>query len=163
MLPPFASVDDYTALFGDVDAARAGAALDRASTIIRGYVGQAMGDGDTLDFTGAQPWAADTFSGITVQVAHRVLDNPDGLTAETISGYSYQQANASADAYLTAQEKAELLAALGRSSYKVWTLPTTRAINDQPDVSPVAYPYDQLDPLSAAGLEVAESTIGYDP
>lgn len=152
-LPAFASSNDYTALFGDVDVTLAQAALDRASTIIRSRIGSAMVDEDNnLDFSTAKPWAADTFAGICVQVAHRVLDNPGGVSAETIGAYSFQQANASADAYLTAQEKAELAAALGRSTYGVWTLPTTRSDDDASDFIN-AVGSDEPMPFSYAPLE----------
>lgn len=136
-LPAFASVDDYQAMFGsDDDVDRVQAVLNRASTMMRSVVNSAMvNDSNALDFTGAKPWAADTFVGICVQVAHRVIDNPDGLASETIAGYAYSQVNASSDAYITKQERAELVAVLGRARFPgIWTLPTTRAENDYPDV-----------------------------
>lgn len=139
-LPPFASLDDYTARFGAVsDETAAEAALTDASTDIRSFLQATfVDDSDELDFSSAKPWAADLFIKTTCQVAQRRLSNPDGLTAETVAGYSFQQANSSADTFLTKSEKSVLLRAIGRSDYPVWTMPTTRLDTDDiTDTRPV--------------------------
>lgn len=127
-LPAFATIDDYTDRFGEsADESRTQAALDDASTRIRSTVGDALVNeaGTEIEFPdSAKAWAADTFMAVCCQIAQRRLSNPEGVTAETITGYSYSLTNASADAYVRKGEKADLLAALGRSTAGAWSIDT---------------------------------------
>ena len=158
-LPSFASVENYTDRFGAVsDETRAEAALSDASTDIRAFIGATMVDDDgRLDFSTAKAWARDTFRKIVCQVAHRRLTNPEGVTQSSIDGYSRTLSDESADVYLKASEKQALSDAIGRNTYGVWTLPTTRSDPDVPDTiatvdtegnpgEPIAFTYEPLTP-----------------
>lgn len=124
MLPALASTSDLSARLPaglSTDAlARAQAALDDASAMIRAEVGQ-----DWVDDEGALDGVPDVAVTICLACAKRVIDNPDGATSRTIDGYAEAFANASSDVYLTASER-RMLQRL-RPASGVWTLATTRS------------------------------------
>lgn len=132
-LPPFASLDDYQDRFGPVaDEARAEAAIDDASSDIRAYLDTSFVTDGALDFSEARAWASDVFRKVACQIAHRRLDNPDGIRRESIDGYETEFTNSSADTFLTRSEKAQLNAAAGRSALTV--ISTTRGPLETGDV-----------------------------
>lgn len=141
MLPAFASVDDLAARIpggiSETDEARAQAVLDDSSSKVRSYTGETWATDGELDFPTDPEWAEDTIVRITLAVARRSFENPEGHTqqSESLDGYSYtdQFSNASPDVYLTAAEKADLDKLLGGTS-GVWTLATTRCEDDNPDL-----------------------------
>lgn len=120
-LPAFASIEDLEARMGPMsDPARAQAALDDASALIRAEAGETWVDDDgTL--------AADVpgvLLTICCKAARRSLANPDGVTSESIEDYSVSFGNTSPDVYLTKAERAMVRRAAGRNS--VGTLATSR-------------------------------------
>lgn len=99
------------------DLPRALAALDDASALIRVEAGE-----DWLDDDGNLETVPAAIVSVCCAVVRRVLDNPAGLTSETIAGYSYSQANASADVFLTKAERATIRKAVGAGGFVSITL-----------------------------------------
>jgi phage gp36-like protein len=126
-LPALATTDDLDVRTpGGLDAgdlARASAALDDASAMVRAVAGKTWTTDGALDDD-----IPHVVLMVTVAVARRVLANPDGVTQESIDDYSYTVANASSDVYLTRAEKAAVRSAAGKSG--IWTLQTTRIGTD---------------------------------
>lgn len=123
-LPPFASVDDVSARLpaGEtVEDARAEAALDDASAIIRAVARKDWVTEDELDAD-----VPDVLLTICCRAAVRALTNPRGLESETTGPFGAQYANASADVYLTRAERDMIRSVAGQTS-GVWTLGTTRS------------------------------------
>lgn len=112
-LPAFASLEDLAsripAGIAVADEARAQAALDDASALIRLEAGKDWAEGDELD-----PDIPPIVVTVTTAVARRAFVNPDGLTQETTGPFSVSVSNASADIYLTKTERALLRRAAGR-------------------------------------------------
>lgn len=102
------------------DQARAQAALDDASALIRAEAGTTWTNEDGTALVDVP----DIIVTITVAAARRSFVNPDGLTAEAIGDYSSSFAHASGDVYLTKAERNAVRRAAGRSG--LWTLATTR-------------------------------------
>lgn len=124
LLPPFATLEDLAQRRpgGVGDHARAAAALDDASTLIRAETGK-----NWVDANDAAKLAADLppiIQAVTCSVARRVIDNPDGIQTEALGSYSVTLANASGDVYLTKTERRLVRKAAGLS--EIWTQPTTR-------------------------------------
>lgn len=92
----------------DSDLPRALAALDDASAWIRTEAGE-----DWLDADGALETVPGAIVSVCCAVARRIIDNPAGVTSETIAGYSYNAANATGDVYLTKSEKAIIRKVVG--------------------------------------------------
>lgn len=90
------------------DLPRALAALDDASAWIR-----VEADEDWLDDDGELEEVPAAIVSVCCTVARRILDNPGGLTSETIAGYSYTQSNATSDVFLTKAEKATIRKVMG--------------------------------------------------
>lgn len=117
-LPPLADVSDLGVRLGVTlagpDAARAGAALDDASALIREATGLAWSaDGTTLD--SSLPPAVVT---IALAVARRVYENPSGFASETIGSYSYTRSRAEQSGlYLTDEERRALRRIVGARSF----------------------------------------------
>lgn len=101
----------------DADINRALAALEDASAWIRSYTAE-----DWLDDDGALETVPGVVVSICCAVARRIVDNPDGLTAETVAGWSGSRANATSDVYLTKQEKAMLSKVTGVGGFAVVTM-----------------------------------------
>lgn len=123
MLPAFATIDDLDARLpagvSGPDDARAQAALDDASALIRSQAGRSWVTDDELDDD-----IPDIIRTICVRAALRCFINPDGVTQEGAGPFNRSFANASSDVYLTAAEKAQVRAAAGKGG--LWTQPTTR-------------------------------------
>ena len=93
-----------------LDAARAGAALDDASALIRAEAGLTWADDD-----GELDEVPDLIATLCLKVARRSLRNPDGVTgqSESISDYSLSLQFATADAYITGAERDLIRRAVG--------------------------------------------------
>lgn len=120
-LPALATVDQLEVRTpgGLTDFARAQAALDDASAMVRSVAGKTWTtDGDLdADIPGI-------VAVVVCTVARRILANPDGVTQEGIDDYTFSVANASPDVYLTRGERQAIRSAAGRSG--VWSMQTTR-------------------------------------
>ena len=136
MLPPLASLTDFTDRLGrplsGVDATRAESAIRDASAIVRTEAGE-----NWVDVNGDLTEVPEAIVAITMAVARRSWENPSGktTTSEGIGQYTEANgwANASADVYLKASEKAIIRAVTGRSG-GVGTLSTTRGHLETPSV-----------------------------
>lgn len=130
MLPAFASVDDLAIRvlggISDDDAPRAQAALDQASTKIRAEAGKTWVVDDELVLpTGDDEWRADVLFTVCLSAAFRSFTNPEQIQSESLGAYSETVANASADVYLTAQERTDVRRAAG--GVGLFVLSTTRS------------------------------------
>lgn len=147
-LPALASLEALAARLpsgiADSDETRAQAALDDASALIRAEAGETwVTDENELD-TDNLP---DVVVAVCLAAARRALINPDGVTQESLDGYSTSYSNDSADIYLTKAERRLVGSAGG-----LWVQPTTRVETGQLDVASVVvtagaptsdeFPYD---------------------
>lgn len=126
-LPAFASVEQLDARtpggVAAADEARALAALEDASTMVRSVAGKTwVTDGELDD------GIPDVVVVVTITVARRILANPDGVVQRSIDDYSERLADAQSDVYLTRAERRAVRAAAGKSP--MWTLSTTRLGTD---------------------------------
>ena len=134
MLPAFASVDELAdRVPGGIEAgdeARAQAALDDASALIRAETGRSWVTDGELDLpTGDDEWKADILAKVCLGAALRSFLNPDNRSgeSESIDGYSHseQWSNSSPDVYLSSSEKAQLARTLGGGG--LFVISTTRS------------------------------------
>lgn len=142
-LPAFALIGDLAARItggiDDSDLERAQAALDDASTLIRSEAGRTWtttNDDDeiVLDLpTGDDAWKADILLRVCCSAARRSLENPDGVSQESLGAYSVSVANASSDVYLTSGELRDIRRAAGKSGLS--TITTTRSAISSAGVS----------------------------
>ena len=110
--PALAQLADLEARMGVVAAAaRARAALDDASALIRSEAGAE----DWLDDDGNLEVVPSIVVTVCCKVAQRVLTNPDGVTNETIGSFSQSFTSSSSDAYLTKAERRLVRKAAGSS------------------------------------------------
>lgn len=130
-LPAFATLEQLAARIPggirDADEARAQAALDDASTLIRSEVSPHAG------WTTAEALDADVpdiVVMVTLWAARRSYENPEGVSEESLGQYSVSLGNSSSDVYLTAAERRHVRKAAGFLSIGV--VATTRG--DAPDV-----------------------------
>jgi hypothetical protein len=110
--PPLASLTDYTALYGAVDAAlepRVEAALRVASAAVRGAAGYTYVDDETGELTTVPEgvWAQ------TLSTARRLISNPDLLKSETAGPFSRTLGD-TVGALLDRDERREVRRAAGR-------------------------------------------------
>jgi hypothetical protein len=107
-LPAFAAVSDLEVRLGlepgsleNEDLARAQAALDDASTLVRAEAGKSWVDEDNNSVAPAPVVA------ISIRAALRAFRNPDGVGSESLGGlYTYSYAKGEASIYLTEDEVA---------------------------------------------------------
>jgi hypothetical protein len=113
MLPAFAIVTDLAARvpggIAPADVERAQAALDGAAALIRAEAGRDWAD----DFADLPLRYQDVIEKICVAAALRSFLNPVGATQSTVGDVSLSYANASADVYLTAAERAVIARIVG--------------------------------------------------
>lgn len=138
MLPAFASLQQLGARIpGGItssDEARAQADLDDASTLIREEAGKTWVD-DQDEIVEDLP---DIIVTLTMRVARRAFENPEGLTqhSESIEGYSESQSFAASstnsELYLTADERRLVRKAAGKRP--LWAQSTTRGDLETPNV-----------------------------
>lgn len=136
-LPAFATLEQFAArlpagIDEETDGARAQAALDDASALIRAEAGVTWTTTDDDDETIVDPDTPDIVLTVCIAVARRAFNNPDGIRSESTGSYSASFTDASADVYLTKAEKTHIRRAAGRTG--VWAMPTTRSTNDLPDL-----------------------------
>lgn len=130
MLPAFASFQELAARtpggIDDSDLERALAALDDASSLIRDEAGKSWvdTDGNLALPIGADAWRADTLVRVCCSAARRSLDNPEGVTQESLGAYSVGVSNSSSDVYLTSGERRSVKRAAGKGS--IGAVPITR-------------------------------------
>lgn len=129
-LPPLAIVRDLEdrmrrTFDTDEDLSWAESVLNEASTLVRAESGKDWLDPD--DATSVL--APDIVKTITVRVAQRAIQNPDGYSSESAGDYSYQRNGVGGDGslFLTEWEKEMLGKVAGKS--KLWTQPLTRGEN----------------------------------
>lgn len=119
---------------GEDDETRAQAALDDASALIRAEAGDDwVTDDDPPELD--EDALPDVVVTVCCAAARRALVNPDGVTQESLDGYSTSYRNDSADVYLTKAERRLVRSAAGRGG--LWAQPTTRG---HPDVAEVLAP-----------------------
>lgn len=108
------------------DPARAQAALDDASSLIRDEAGKSWVDdeGALALPTGTDAWRADTLVRVCCSAARRSLENPEGISQESLGSYSASMTNASSDVYLTSGERRSVKRAAGKGS--IGAIPVTR-------------------------------------
>lgn len=114
MLPAFTDIptlaDRLPGGIRDADVPRAQAALDFASTLIRGKTRRSWVDtnGDLALPTGTDEWKADALVSVCLEAAIRALENPEAFNDETGN-------DASSDVYLKRSELRLLNAVIGGS------------------------------------------------
>jgi hypothetical protein len=117
-LPAFVTVEELAARMpgglADADRARAQAALDDASTLIRLEAGTAWAADGTIDFGDLDDWKQDVVTAVAIAAARRALENPDGATEMSIGDASMKLANDSNDVFLKAAEKSAIRSIAGR-------------------------------------------------
>lgn len=136
-LPALATLEEFAVRLPGVfdeesDGARAQAALDDASALIRSVAGATWTTTDDEDETIVDPDMPDIVRTVCIACARRVFNNPDGIRSESVGGYSASLADSSADVYLTKAESAHIRRAAGRTG--AWSLPTTRTTSDADDL-----------------------------
>lgn len=127
MLPALATVDDLEARLGlDADTlagperARAQAALDDASALVREETGQDWVDPVTTDITAPAPLVR-----VVLGASLRNFRNPDSEISQTIGPFSRTLKAAEVGVYLTPAELA-IVRRYRKESTGLWTLRTTR-------------------------------------
>lgn len=132
MLPALAKIEDLEVRVpGGIDSGdrpRAQAALDDASATIRSTARKTWTTGSELDDD-----VPDIVVTICLKAAVRALVNPDGVTEESIDGYSAGYSNESPDVYLTKKEEQMIRQAAGTSRLGVQRL-TRGDVPDTPTV-----------------------------
>lgn len=119
MLPPLAVLEDLLARADVDDETRAEAVLQDASNLIRDEAGK-----DWVDDLGALSGVPDMIVTLTLKVAKRALENPDGLSGETYPEYAWRKDGAEDGVYLTDKECKIARRSGGKSG--LWTQPTTK-------------------------------------
>lgn len=123
-----------------VDKARAEAALEDASILVREAAGQAW-----TDAAGALP-APETAVTVALRAALREYRNPQGFTTEGLGDYSYQLGEGyQSGAYLTDDERAMIRSAVGATSPGLGSVRTPYGYGDRPG------------PSSSSGLTFGET------
>jgi len=134
MLPSLATVEQFEVrISGGVevgDLARAQAALDDASALVRVEAGITW-----LNAADELFEVPDVAVAVTIAAARRAFVNPDMIASESIQDYSTTFSSSSSDIYLTKAERLAIRRITGRSG--LWTLATTRTDvgSDTPSVS----------------------------
>lgn len=123
-LPPLATVEDLAAEVGQTIASndkRALRALAGASARVRSYTGRTW-----VDSTGELTDVPDEVVTVTLQVAARKWQNPQGMVQETSGPFSVRRSERAGEGlYLTDDEKA-MLADYREGPGGLWSLGTTR-------------------------------------
>lgn len=118
-LPPLAEVSDLEDRLGrplnDAESARAEAALEDASALVR--------EEARRDFAEGAPPAVQA---VVLTSSLRVMRNPEGYVAEQIGSYSYRRKEDDTAVYLTPAEKAIVGRYRQASGTGLWSLGTTR-------------------------------------
>ena len=130
ILPALASVDELVARLGTSlsgeEWSRAQAALDAASGLIRAEARRDfVAESGMLDF-GLAAWAVQVIETVTLNVAERVMRNPDGTSQTSVGdvSVSYSRDGTAGSAYLTPADRRDIRRALGASSVQSVVLET---------------------------------------
>lgn len=107
------------------DLARAQAALDDASALVRAEARTTWLDAETDAVT-----APAQVITIVVKASLREFRNPDGFTSEQLGDYSYRTEN-TGGVYLTEEERRIVRAAAGAASHDVWSPRTPTAYGER--------------------------------
>lgn len=111
-----------TGTLQDTDLARAQAALDDASALVRAEAAKAWLDAEDNVTAPAQVIT------IVIKAALREFKNPDGFTSEQMGDYSYRT-DQSGGVYLTDDERRIVRQAAGAGAYGAWTVRTPSAFD----------------------------------
>ena len=148
MLPLLASLEAFEARIpGGIsagDAARASAALEDASSLVRDVAGKTWVTDDVLDDD-----VPDGIVSVVIAAAKRAFINPDGVRAESIDNFSTTYATSSPDVYLTTTERQRVRQLCGKTG--LWTQPTTRCEIETDTVYVDVVPEGEPFPLLARG------------
>jgi hypothetical protein len=129
--PALATVADVEARLGRTvdDETQVQAWLEDASAIARAYAGKTWLNADETALSGEPADVVGVVAGMVV----RLINNPDGVTQETLGQFSQSfGTDAAQRLFLTATDKLVLKAASGRTG--IGTLPTTRGHLETPQV-----------------------------
>ena len=110
----------------DANLARAQAALDDTSSLVRAEAGKAW-----LDSGGVTVTAPAEVITIVIMAALRGYKNPDSFTSEQLGDYSYRT-DAVGGVYLTEDERRIIRAASGSASHGLWSVRTPSSYNEVP-------------------------------
>lgn len=125
MLPSLATLDELEVRIGrQDDAARAEAVLRDASNLARDEAKK-----NWVDDAGAISGVPDVVVTLVLTVARRALENPAGLTSETVGDYTWRREGIEPGVYLTEREIRILRRIAGKSG--LWTQATTRIAEDE--------------------------------
>lgn len=110
-LPAFATVEELAARIpggvSDADEPRAQAALDDASTLIRGVAGEDWtSSGGALDFGDIAERQQDQITLVCISAAKRAYLTPTGVRSETLGDAAQTYADRAGEVYLTDEEAA---------------------------------------------------------
>lgn len=123
MVPPLVRLSDVEARLGETydaaEIARPMAIVDDASALVRTEAGQTWLDGNG-ELTAVPP----TIAAVTLRVAIRAIENPEGFTNESGGDYSYTRKGVEDGVYLTNREIRMIRKAAGKAG--LWTQPVTR-------------------------------------
>lgn len=141
-LPPLAPVAALETRLGlgpgtlaGADLARAQAALDDVSALIRAEAGSPLVDPDGVTITAPEAAVA-----VTLAVAKRVYLNPDGLAGFSVEGYSEQQPQGAVGVIMTDDETAVIRAAIaGSTAGGSVTLGSVRTPSAYGDAAPAPF------------------------
>jgi len=132
-LPPLVTLTDLRDEVEEeavLTSSRAQRSIDRASTLVRSYVGQ-----DYVDDLGSLTTVPDEAFEVTLSVAARAWRNPAGVIQDTTGPFTVRYPEQQAEgAYLTAAEK-EMLDTL-RSTPRLWTQSLEKQDDYLTDISP---------------------------
>lgn len=123
-MEPLASLSDVEIRLGQTftagESARPRAVLDDASALVRAEAGRSWTDPDT----GALTEVPAAIKAVTLRVAIRAIENPEGFTNESGGDYSYARKGVEDGVYLTAREERIIRRVVGRTG--LWTQPLER-------------------------------------
>lgn len=127
MLPPLATLSELELRAGfQAEAARAEAVLADVSALAREEAGR---DWMNNAVTPSVPNPPDVVITVVLKAAKRALENPDGLSSETVGDYTWRKEGTEDGVYLTDRECRILRRVGGKSG--LWTQPTTRVAPDE--------------------------------
>lgn len=145
MVPPLVRLSDVEARLGTTyataEVARPLAIVDDASALVRTEAGRTWVLGD-----GVPDVVPPTIAAITIRIAIRAIENPEGFTTESGGDYSYSRKGVEDGVYLTEREARMVRKAAGKTG--LWTQPLERGdlhgldtgwVWDQYGTEPIAY------------------------
>lgn len=147
MVVPLVALSDVEARLGTTyptgEVARPLAVIDDASALVRAEAGRTWVDPVTAVLLDVPP----AIKAVTLRVAIRAIENPEGFTAESGGDYSYSRKGVEDGVYLTDREARMIRKVVGKSG--LWTQQVERGdlyamntgwVNDQYGTEP--FPLD---------------------